>query len=460
MGITSPSMKKESFQDHLYHLIKERVGKILNTDFGPLPSIVSKSYSTYFNIGVKTLTYNIKMLLQNYFASPSFEVEIKKAVGKSFNQVIEKDIDSVLNRQSRDQVYDVVDRTVSNMLKSQALEQWVEDCVYNWVQGILKNRKSLDDIMPDSLKEFLIQSIESKTPELLQKFAEILQDPEIQDKLIKGIKKAIDSFAESLGPMGGMVQNFITLETIEKMLKQYLNEKEPEIQEWLQNEKFQNKVASSIIERFSNFLSRPLSEILDDEGKKFDVDSFCTTMSTQVCGFLQAEGATNLLSSMLRENLEMYIEGGSVSIEKIVVDLFGSEGVNTTRSWLQDESLALFTSQNSLQTISSVVEKIVESLLQKPIGKISNIVPVGVREGFYRSLQKMALAMLAVEVPGLVATLNIRTIVAEKVDSLDLLRLEGLLLSIMEEQFKYINLFGALLGFIIGCLNLLFLFVL
>jgi uncharacterized membrane protein YheB (UPF0754 family) len=45
--------------------------------------------------------------------------------------------------------------------------------------------------------------------------------------------------------------------------------------------------------------------------------------------------------------------------------------------------------------------------------------------------------------------------VTEKVDSLDLLRLEGLLLSIMEEQFKYINLFGALLGFLIGFLNLL-----
>jgi hypothetical protein len=26
----------------------------------------------------------------------------------------------------------------------------------------------------------------------------------------------------------------------------------------------------------------------------------------------------------------------------------------------------------------------------------------------------------------------------------------------MEEQFKYINLFGALLGFLIGCANVLF----
>ncbi len=44
--------------------------------------------------------------------------------------------------------------------------------------------------------------------------------------------------------------------------------------------------------------------------------------------------------------------------------------------------------------------------------------------------------------------------VTDKVNSLDLLQLERLLLSIMEEQFKYINLFGAILGFFMGLINL------
>jgi uncharacterized membrane protein YheB (UPF0754 family) len=60
-------------------------------------------------------------------------------------------------------------------------------------------------------------------------------------------------------------------------------------------------------------------------------------------------------------------------------------------------------------------------------------------------------------VPDLLDSLNINEIVTRKVDSLDLLKLEELLLSIMREQFKYINLFGGLLGFILGLLNLLFL---
>jgi uncharacterized membrane protein YheB (UPF0754 family) len=44
--------------------------------------------------------------------------------------------------------------------------------------------------------------------------------------------------------------------------------------------------------------------------------------------------------------------------------------------------------------------------------------------------------------------------VEEKVNSLDLLQVEDLLMGVMKEQFKYINLFGALLGFLIGFINI------
>ena len=98
-----------------------------------------------------------------------------------------------------------------------------------------------------------------------------------------------------------------------------------------------------------------------------------------------------------------------------------------------------------------------DELLKKPVGRLSNLVPAGVRDGLYLSLQEMATKMLTSEVPGIVKSLNLRQIVSERIDSFDLLRLERLLLSIVEEQFKYINLFGGFLGFLIGCANLIFL---
>ena len=96
----------------------------------------------------------------------------------------------------------------------------------------------------------------------------------------------------------------------------------------------------------------------------------------------------------------------------------------------------------------------VDDLLSRPVGRLDHLVPHGVRRGMCEGIVRTANRLLLAEVPGVVESLNIQRMVTDKVNGLDLLQLERLLLSIMEEQFKYINLFGALLGFLIGLGNL------
>ena len=49
---------------------------------------------------------------------------------------------------------------------------------------------------------------------------------------------------------------------------------------------------------------------------------------------------------------------------------------------------------------------------------------------------------------------NVGQMVEDKVNTLPVLKVEEVLLGIMREHLLYINLFGALLGFLIGLLNL------
>ena len=77
-----------------------------------------------------------------------------------------------------------------------------------------------------------------------------------------------------------------------------------------------------------------------------------------------------------------------------------------------------------------------------------------VREELEEGLCLQLAEVLKREVPPMVETLNISRMVEEKINTLDILKVEGLLLGIMEEQFTYINLFGALLGALIGLVNL------
>ena len=204
-------------------------------------------------------------------------------------------------------------------------------------------------------------------------------------------------------------------------------------------------------------MQKPIISLIGTDDSSV-IEPFCTQFSKHILLLIRSDEVYTTLNSMIRSNIENSIESGAVSIRRVLGELVGEQTMLSGKSWVKNEVRTLLQSSETAETIDSVVDALFEGLQKKKIGKLANIIPAGIKDGVAGTLQKMVSVMLADEVPGLVQTLNIRNIVIERVNSLDLLQLERLLLSIMEEQFKYINLFGALLGFLLGCLNLLFLY--
>jgi uncharacterized membrane protein YheB (UPF0754 family) len=451
------ALKRESFQNHLGGLIRDRIGAVLNRRLSPLPALIPKRYRSYFDIAAKTVSYQCKQQIHNYVQSDEFDRLIGSAVYHGCDQILSRDIDALLNWEKRDHLYLSLAQLIEKMLASRTMEQWLEDFLFAQTNSVLVNNKSLEQILPASLAGLIVDIVESKTPEILQKLAEITKDPEIQKRIVEAVKKGVDSFSVSLGPMGGMVKNFLSIETIEKAAKDYFHNNEEDIARWLQDKEVQERVAGLLVERVRHYLQVPLSSFVTDK-TGINTRKVCKTVAEQLTALLREEGIAGMISAMLRENIEAYIQGGGRDINTALQDAIGENGLENLKKKASVEAATLLRAPAAKKLVDVTVDRMLATLLQKPVGKLSNLLPAGVREGMYNSIRRLSSAMLATEVPGLVASLNIEKIVAEKVDSLDLMRLERLLLSIMEEQFKYINLFGALLGFLIGVLNVFFLY--
>jgi uncharacterized membrane protein YheB (UPF0754 family) len=59
-------------------------------------------------------------------------------------------------------------------------------------------------------------------------------------------------------------------------------------------------------------------------------------------------------------------------------------------------------------------------------------------------------------IENLLSAINIKALVAERIDSLDMIRVERIILDVMADQFKWINIFGGILGFLIGAFQAIF----
>ncbi len=452
----SNALTKESFQKTLYTLIESRGEVLLQRDFGSVAEIVHEKYQSYYQVAVHALTDQSQKAIHSFIDSDSFKQILQGAIDEQLDRLLATDLQLFVPGADRETAYRFLEKSLGRMLASPAMEKWVESFVQQKVYGALQQEKSISDILPEAMQNLIVSSIEDQTPQLLKKLSEIISEPEMRDRIVTAVRKGVDSFVEGMGPMAALASGFLTPEVVEAKVREYLEEKEEDIVEWLQNEDVQERVAKALRERSVEMLKTPIVTMVGNDNDEM-IEGFCTNLSKQLGALLQEPETTNAFASMIRDNVETHIDGGKLPLGEILFDLLGEDGVARGREWLHQELFAIIGTNKTRKMLNSMVVSLFDNLLALRVGKISRLLPAGVREGIYESLRRMSSKMLAAEVPGLMNSLNIQKIVKDKVNSLDLMRLERLLLSIMEEQFKYINLFGALLGFLIGCLNLLFL---
>lgn len=124
----------------------------------------------------------------------------------------------------------------------------------------------------------------------------------------------------------------------------------------------------------------------------------------------------------------------------------------------------LIEGENKQEIISGIRHRVLKVIEER----IPVIIPGTIRSAILnkigsvidKEIEGMFDSMMEDTIHKAVSKINIKEIVEEKLNSLDLLELESLILEIMGRELKYIEVLGGILGFIIGTVQgLLLLFV-
>ena len=450
------ALSKEPFQEQLHRLIDRKVKEILNRELGTVSTFVPERFKAYFLIGLHTLKYRLGEGVNRYIASDDFQEKMTVSLLTRLDAVAGKELNTYLSPATRQSLYNLLDRLVADLLGNERTSQWLAAFLADKLRQAADRGHSVGDFLPSQLGELLNAIVREQSPAVLRYLASQLADPAVRSHVIKGIVRGIDQFLESLGPVGAMARGFLEVDTFEEKVAVFLKEREGDMVAWLENSEVQERMSSALSRNIEALLQTPLAHLMNKMEAE-QLERLCQSLAGQLLAMLGTEGAQDGLRKMLRVALEELLAEGRCTLGELANRFLSEESGAQLRETLADEWVALFRTGKAEKLINNLVGTMVDALLSRPVGKLSNIVPQGVRAGITDYLHLTANRMLLQEVPDLADSLNIERVVADKVDSLDLLQLERLLLSIMEEQFKYINLFGGLLGFIIGLLNVVFL---
>ncbi len=446
------ALSNEPFQDHLHNLLQTQVEELLDRDLGPVDTLVPRRFQAYLRVSRRQIKYRLRRAVRGYLQSPSFAEALAQIIGRLPQEMAGIPVERVASTAIRQQGYRLVDHLVRHLLGHPGLHGWLADYLYSSLQKAVAEEKTVADCLPPGAQQPLVDALGAQAPFLLEQIGLLIAEPLVQERIIQAVREGVDHFLESLGAVGAMARGFFDVALLEEKIRAYLEANQGKLASWLQTEEVQERLAALLQQKAAQFFATPVARLTagKDAG---ELKEICCQGSDLLLAMAQSHGFRQGLSRLVTTQMEALVDHGRRPLDELVAQLHLAEVLD--REELLATCLALFRSRQVNTLLGQVAGDLVDILLNRPIGRLHPLVPYRVRQQVVAFLVQQVNRILLREVPGLVATLNIKEMVTSKVDSLDLLRLEGLLLSIMEEQFHYINLFGGLLGFLIGLLNLI-----
>ncbi len=448
-GIAAPG-----FQAELSRLIDAWVADILDRDLGPLPSLVPNRFRPAFDAGVKILRRRGVKLLQEYLTGDDFADRLHKLVEGGAATFLDRPWHTVLDEETTDKLLRFIEEGINRLLAAPETEEWLTEELRRLVGKIQADGRSLADLLPDETQRALLDLLAAELPGLLEHLSGLLSDPAIRRRIAAKIVGALTSFVESLGPVAALLGGFLSADTLAAQVERYLEDHADDIAAWLVDPATTDRLTGMATEKLDAVLHQPLAHLIERLGPE-RLDRLTVHLAAMLAGWLRSPATASRITALVRQHLASVEQA---PLEKVLSTAFGQQRLQSTTAWLAGEIRAALGTSAFRRFLDGVAVALLdEGVLARPLGRLRDFLPRSVREGIGAYLLQQASGLLVREVPALVDGLHIRSIIARKVNSLDLLRLEELLMGIMREQFKYINLFGALLGFVIGLANLLLL---
>lgn len=448
------ALLERGFQQELRQVIAGRITAVFQRDLGPLTSIIPDRFQAHFRSGLNVLRWRFLKHLHVHLTSPQVRDQVAAAIATYLERLLRQPLQQRLAPEELQGLIAFTEKGVATLLASPLATAWVQTQVHAGLQGLLAEKRSLRELLPEEFTDVLLSRVERLTPGLLAKLADLLQEPAIQEKIARALGGAAIKFAASLGPMAALLGGFLKADTITNKILAYLQSQEDEISRFLQDESVQERLTALLRDQATQLLNKPTGVLLADLGPD-NLERLGHGLAGLATAMLTRPTTAQLLADLLRDELQ---KRAALPLREVLAGLLGETRLAKGAAWITNEGVAVVGSDVLKRLLDRLITDLIEEkLLARPIGPLADFLPTAVLTGIEDFLLQQLSDLLEREVPDLMDAINIRSMVARKVASLDLLRLEGLLLSIMQEQFKYINLFGALLGFLIGCANLLFL---
>lgn len=446
------ALEKDAFRRELKGAVKDKLDSFLGKDLGPLESLVPQEHRNRFRNLVEMLRWKALKAITNYLASEDFENRLRPFLQEKAEDFLARDLESFLTPERYENLRRHLDDKIGDLLQSEKVVEAAGSYVDSKTDEWLRSNRPLRQVLPEDLVEILLTQLEKEIPGLMDKFSSMLYDPDFRDRLARKGKESLEKLLDSLEGLTAIISAFVDLDTIYDRIPEFLDKAAEEIASWLKEEKSHKQVSAMLRERLDGLLEHSIADLTDKMPyeKVKGIRNFARKKAIETVRSKRTKDSILSLSEQAIDRLK------DQPFQTLLQKSLPEGGVDRALQLTSDRLLLVIRSTQARDALDSILAEWAEQwLFNRPLGRLSSQIPADLEQELEEGIYKQLAEVLKKEVPPLIETLNVRGMVEDKVNALDILQVEELLMGIMKEQFKYINIFGALLGALIGLVNLI-----
>ncbi len=368
---------------------------------------------------------------------------VARFVDRRVDEILSQRLSEIVSPETFEQALGFVENRFRGVVTERGFESKVREFVSARVDELAQSRATLAEMFTPETVAVIKERIDSQVPPIVAKLTEIATNQGTRKQIGALIKREVDDYYQQLNFFKKI---FISRERIHGEVDELVNKTLPRrVEEFLSGEAFEHQAEAFLDTTIDDVLARPVNELVGNVAPE-KLQLIKDQIAERILSVARSPELTTSVSAYATDALERL----RPHTLRALLEHARPDSAEQLKGFLSRGMMGVLSREETARTINAILASQVEKLLVRPIGRVGDLVPEEKVRRASLLLAERIEAAARERLPSAIAEFDIGRIVQEKVAGYPITKLEDLVLSVAKQHLRTIELFGLLIGFIIG----------
>jgi uncharacterized membrane protein YheB (UPF0754 family) len=431
------------FRRKVESFVSAFVGELLEKNYATALDAIPKSVRAPVLDALAALQHRIAEHVAGALKSEETAEAVTRFVDRRVEDILAQRLSDAVGAETFEQALGFVENRFRGVVNERGFESKVREFVSLRVDELAGSRATLAEMFTSDSVAVLKERIDSQVPPIVRHLTEIATNKGTRKQIGALIKREVDDYYQQLNFFKKI---FISRERIHGEVDELVNKTLPRrVEEFLSGEAFEHQAEEFLNSTIDGVLARPVNELVGNVAPdKLEL------IKDQIAGRILSLARSPELSTSVSAYATDALERLRPHTLRALLEHARPDSAEQLKSFLTRGLMDVLSRDETARMVNAMLASQVEKLLVRPIGRVGDLVP---EEKVRRAADMLAERIEAAareRLPTAIAEFDIGRIVQEKVAGYPVKKLEDLVLTVAKQHLRTIELFGLLIGFVIG----------